>query len=193
MRALSPAAWRLLVRMRMIDSRFTDPSLWDGEVLYLPAPTGRSRMIAAVHDYWESRCGGKRFPARGDIDPLILGPTFLPYLSLVTIQHEPFRVQYRLVGTEIARFYGAEMRGKWVDQMSDIWPEQDIVDTHETYRRILDLAHPQFGLSLVPWQDRTDHIFEFGRFPISEDGVTITHCLGVDDFTMIEPARGRGL
>ena len=52
---------------------------------------------------------------------------------------------------------------------------------------------PNFGLSLIEWQGRPDHVFEFARFPISEDGEMVTHCLGVDDFTMIEPARGRAL
>jgi hypothetical protein len=177
----------------MNDDRRFDPSLWDGEVLYLTEPTGRSEMVAIVRRYWEERRAGQLFPGRGEIDPLALGPAVLPYLSLVTIQRDPFRVQYRLVGTEVARFYGAEMRGKWVDQLSDLWPDQDIRDTHETYRRILDLGMPQYGLSLIEWQERRDHVFEFARFPIADDGSTITHCLGIDDFTMIEPARGRAV
>lgn len=176
----------------MSDHLHTTPDLWDGEVLYLPAPTGRSDMIRAVQDYWQRQCAGKRYPARGDIDPLGLGSVLLPYLSLVSIEAAPLRVQYRLVGTEVARFYGGEMRGKWVHEM-EIWPAQDIIDTHETYQRILDQTAPQFGLSLIEWQERKDHIFEFARFPISDDGHSITHCLGIDDFTMIEPARGRAV
>lgn len=176
----------------MSEHLYNNPDLWDGEVLYLPAPTGRSAMTLAAQAYWEKQRAGKIYPARGDIDPLALGPCLLPYLSMVSISREPFGVQYRLVGTEVARFYGGEMRGKWVHEM-EIWPEQDIHDTHETYRRIIHLAEPQFGLSLIQWQDRNDHIFEFARFPISDDGETITHCLGVDDFTMIEPARGRAV
>jgi hypothetical protein len=176
----------------MSDDLHNNPDLWDGEVLYLPAPTGRSAMIRAVEMYWRRQCDGKRFPTRGDIDPLDLGPLLLPYLSLVAIEADPLRVQYRLVGTEVARFYGGEMRGKWVHEI-DTWPKQDIMDTHETYQRIIDHSAPQFGLSLIEWQERPDHIFEFARFPIAEDGVNITHCLGVDDFTMIEPARGRAV
>ena len=176
----------------MTETLHQNPQLWDGEVLYLPTPTGRSAMIGAARAYWERQRGGRRFPTRRDIDPLDLGPTLLPYLSLVAIAQDPFGVQYRLVGTEVARFYGAEMRGKWVHEI-DIWPEQDIEDTHETYRRIVDCAEPQFGLSLIHWQERSDHIFEFARFPISDHGATITHCLGIDDFTMIEPARGRAV
>jgi hypothetical protein len=175
------------------DLLLDSPDLWDGEVLYLPAPTGRSEMVLAAMAYWERQCQGRRFPARSEIDPLDLGPALLPYLSLTTIEAAPFRVQYRLVGSETVRFYGAEMRGRWLDEMSDVWPQQDIADTRETYRRIVDQAQPQFGLSLIEWQGRTDHIFEFARFPISDDGETITHCLGLDDFTMIEPARGRAV
>lgn len=169
-----------------------DHSRWNGEVLYLPVPTGRSQLILAGQAYWEQQRAGNRFPRRGDIDPLDLGATLLPYLSIAAIQPDPFRVQYRLVGTEVARFYGAEMRGKWLDEV-DIWPLQDIEDTHDTYRRVLDRAKPLFGLSLIEWQERPDHVFEFARFPISDDGRTVTHCLGIDDFTTIEPTRGRGV
>lgn len=176
----------------MTEALYQNPELWDGEVLYLPAPTGRSAMIFTVQTYWQRQRAGKLYPSRSDIDPLALGPVLLPYLSLTSISRDPFGVQYRLVGTEVARFYGAEMRGKWVHEI-DIWPEQDIRDTHETYRRVVDQAAPQYGLSLIEWQERRDHIFEFARFPISDDGTTITHCLGLDDFTMIEPARGRAI
>ena len=175
----------------MSDAINFNPDSWDGEVLYLPRPTGRSAMIATVQAYWMRQCLGKSFPSRADIDPLYL-PDVLPYLSLATIQPEPFRVQYRLVGTEIARFYGAEMRGRWVDEIT-IWPAQDIVDTHESYRRIFEQRVPNYGLSLIGWGEREDHVFEFARFPISEDGATVTHCLGIDDFTMIEPPRGRAI
>ncbi|MBK8157601.1 MAG: PAS domain-containing protein [Rhodospirillaceae bacterium] len=175
----------------MTASELLDPANWKGEVHYLPGPTGRSDMIATVQAYWMRQCFGKTFPARADIDALYLGGV-LPYLSLATIQPEPFRVQYRLVGTEVARFYGAEMRGKWVDEMT-IWPAQDIVDTHDTYRRIFEQRVPNYGLSLIGWGDRDDHVFEFARFPISEDGINVTHCLGIDDFTMIEPPSGRAL
>lgn len=175
----------------MHDTVHMNPASWDGEVHYLPQPTGRSNMIGIVQAYWLRQCLGKSFPARADIDPLYLG-LVLPYLSLTLIQPEPFRVQYRLVGTEVARFYGGEMRGKWVDEMT-IWPTQDIIDTHETYRRIFEERAPNYGLSLIGWEERDDHVFEFARFPISEDGITITHCLGIDDFSMIEPPRSRAI
>ena len=176
----------------MSDDLHNNPDLWDGEVIYLPAPTGRSEMIGLAQAYWLKQCHGKRFPARRDIDPLALGSVLLPYLSLASIETPPLRVQYRLVGTEVARFYGGEMRGKWVHEL-EMWPAQDVIDTHETYQRILDQAAPQYGLSLIEWQERPDHIFEFARFPISDNGETITHCLGIDDFSMIEPMRGRGI
>ncbi|WP_374381573.1 PAS domain-containing protein [Dongia sp.] len=175
----------------MSDPKLDDPTTWDGEVLYLPAPTGRSELIGIVQDYWQQKCFGRTYPTRADIDPLQLGKV-LPYLSLTIFQPAPFRVQYRLAGSEVVRFYGAEMRGKWVDEIT-IWPPQDIIDTMDTYRRIHYDKVPNFGLSLIEWQGRKDHVFEFARFPISEDGEMVTHCLGVDDFTMIEPPRARAL
>lgn len=158
---------------------------WEGEILYYPAPSGKSAMIATVERYWRDKCRDGRFPARSEIDPLDLAEV-LPYLSIMDLEGNPFRARFRLVGTELARFYGREVRGKWVDEMED-WPEQDVIDTVAIFRRVHETGQPVFGLSLCLWQEQKDHMFEFACFPLSDDGRTVTHCLGIDDYTMIEP------
>jgi hypothetical protein len=163
---------------------------WEGEILYLPAPSGRSAMIARVRDYWRQRCAGGRLPKRGEIDPLELKEV-LPYLSIIEYGEVP-RIKFRLIGTELARFYGRDVTGKWLDEIPH-WEEADIVDTQAVYRRVLEMAGPVYGLSLCLWEEDPDHVFEFACFPLSEDGRNITHCFGVDDYTMIAPRPLRGL
>ncbi len=165
---------------------------WGGEVKYLEAPTGDSAMIVAIHDYWTRLRGDRAFPSRAEIDPVAL-KQHLPYLSVTEIQPEPFRIRYRLVGTEVARLYNGEMRGRWVDELGDVWPAQDVIDVTEIFARMCRSRRPLYALSLIQWQGRLDNVFEMARFPLSEDGVTITGSLGIDDFTMVTRPQPRAL
>lgn len=58
------------------------------------------------------------------------------------------------------------------------------------YAKAYETRLPVFGLSQVDWRDRTDQFFQWGLFPLGDDG-RATHCLSVDDFTNI--ARPSGL
>lgn len=164
---------------------------WTGEILFLSEPTGRSAMIARLREYWQEKSVAGKLPRRCDIDPLDL-KEILPYLSIVEFSATPFRIKFRLIGSELARFYGREVAGKWLEEIEG-WREEDITDTVAVYRRVHDSGIPVYGLSLCDWEDKLDHVFEFGCFPLSDDGCNLTHCLGIDDYTMIAPQGWRAL
>ena len=161
---------------------------WDGEILYLKAPTGRSKMIALVHNHWETLRGQRHFPTRGEIDPTVIY-TCLPYISVMQYQHEPYRVQFRLVGNEVSRLYGGNVQGRWLDEMG--WAPHDVADTADIYRRLYQGGAPMFGLSYTDYQSKADRIFEWAVFPLSEDGERVTHALSIDDYTMVTPRKPR--
>jgi hypothetical protein len=163
---------------------------WTGELLFLPAPTGKSDIIAMVYNYYQRLCGERAFPKRGDIDPTEIS-SGLPYISIADYQAEPFRVRFRLIGSEIERHYGNDARGRWLDEMP--WEPKNIDDTTLIYRRVCEERRPLFGLSYVTWEDRTDHIFEWAVFPLSDNGETITHALSVDDYTTVMPRNRRAV
>jgi hypothetical protein len=165
---------------------------WGGEVKYLAEPTGNSAMIADVRKYWNDLRGDREFPSRAEIDPVAL-KQHLPYLSIAEIQPQPFRIRYRLVGTEVARLYAGEMRGRWIDELGDLWPAQDVIDTTETFARLYQQRTPLYALSLIHWDGHQNNVFELGRFPLSEDGTTVTGSLGIDDFTMVTRPQPRAL
>lgn len=166
---------------------------WEGEILYLAEPTGKSAMIARVRDYWREQCRDGLYPKRREIDPLALREV-LPYISIMEFgpPGSIFRVKFRLIGSELARFYGGGVTGRWLDEIED-WSEADMIDTHAVFRRVYESAAPVYGLSLCLWEENPDHVFEFGCFPLSEDGRTVTHCLGIDDYTMIAPRPSRAI
>jgi hypothetical protein len=163
---------------------------WTGELLFLPAPTGKSEIIAAVYAHYRQLCAGRAFPKRAEIDPTEIS-IGLPYISIADYQAEPFRVRFRLIGSEIERHYGGDVRGRWLDEMP--WEPKNIDDTMLIYRRAHEERRPLFGLSLVTWEARTDHIFEWAVLPLSDDGETITHALSVDDYTTVTPRNRRAV
>lgn len=154
----------------------------EGVVCFVDRAEITSGMIAEVEAKWRSLHRGRPFPSRRDIDPVEFRP-WLPYLSLVEIHGDPFRVRYRLVGTEVGRFVGEDFSNKWLDETG--WAPEIISVNRRLYHRIWETRAPVFGLSQIDWDRRKDYSFEWGLFPLSEDGHAITGCLSVDDFTGI--------
>lgn len=161
---------------------------WLGEILYLDEPTGRSAMIALVRAHWESLRNGRRFPTRSEIDPTAIYNA-LPYVSVLQYQHEPYRIQFRLIGNEVGRLYGRNVQGRFIDEMD--WDPQDIVDTTHIYDRLYREARPLYGLSYTNFQAKADRVFEWAALPLSDDGERVTHAISIDDYTMVTPRKPR--
>ena len=158
----------------------------EGVVCFLDCAEIKSGMIAAVQSKWDAVRGTRAFPTRRDIDPVEF-QAWLPYLSLIEIHSDPdpakLRIRYRLVGTEVARFAQEDFSHKWLEETG--WKPQIMAVNLALYRRVWETRKPVFGLSVVDWDKRQKYSFEWGLFPLSEDGHDISGCLSVDDFTAI--------
>jgi hypothetical protein len=159
-----------------------EPEWMHGVVRFVDRAEIKSAMILSVEAGWRRAARDRGFPRRGDIDPVDF-KDWLPYLSLVDIHVEPFRVYYRLVGTEVARFAEQDFSNTWLDETG--W-DPKIVEVNRTlYHRLWETAAPAYGLSVVDWDMVRKYSFEWALFPLSEDGVHVDCCLSVDDFTPI--------
>jgi hypothetical protein len=158
----------------------------EGVVCFVNRAEISSGMIAAVESKWNALRGMREFPKRREIDPVEF-QAWLPYLSLAEFHtgKEPgaFRVRYRLIGTEVARFAQEDFSNRWLDETG--WRPKIIAVNLALYRRVWETRKPVFGLSMVDWENRQNYSFEWGLFPLSEDGHDINGCLSVDDFTAI--------
>ncbi|WP_395020227.1 PAS domain-containing protein [Dongia sp.] len=158
----------------------------EGVVCFVDRAEIKSGMIAAVQAKWNAVRGTREFLTRRDIDPIEF-QAWLPYLSLVEIHAGEAgaapRIRYRLVGTEVARFASHDFSNTWLDETG--WDPKIIAVNLALYRRVWETRQPVFGLSLVDWDKRQKYSFEWGLFPLSEDGHDINGCLSVDDFTGI--------
>lgn len=152
-------------------------------VRYLHLDEVNSAAIRRVHAYWNALRGSRRFPAKRDIDPAAL-KSVLPYLLISEVHQAPLRVRYRLVGTEVAHFSGEDFTGKWLHETS--WG----ADRHaieQYYVRMLAIGQPTFGIDhFTQVSDGQRKSYEWGMFPLAEDGEHIDHCLAEEDYCLLD-------
>jgi hypothetical protein len=154
----------------------------EGVICFVDRVEIKSELIAQVETTWNRLKQGHRFPTRQSIDPLEFRGQ-LPYLSIVELHDNPFRVYYRLIGTEVARFAEEDFSNTWLDD-TDWEPRLKAVNT-AIYKRVWDSQAPVYGLSTVEWDKLKEYVFEWALFPVAADGENISHCLSVDDFTLV--------
>lgn len=154
-----------------------------GHICFLERAEITSTLIAGLEGHWDGVRGARAMPRRDEIDPIDLVP-WLPYVSMMELHYDPFRVRYRVVGTEVARIVGEDFSHRWLDETG--WGESAIALNRLLYERVAASRAPSFGLSTVTWQGKPDHVFQWVLFPLG-DGDVVTHCLSLDDLSEIAP------
>ncbi|MGH6977407.1 MAG: PAS domain-containing protein, partial [Stellaceae bacterium] len=95
--------------------------------------------LGAALAYWESKCGSRPVPARRDIDATEIAPSLLPYLQITERIEATGRIRYRLVGTGIVDAYGADLTGKYMDE---IYSGQRLRYVEANYRAVCESQRP---------------------------------------------------
>lgn len=155
-----------------------------------------SPRIRQLFDYWQSKRRDGRLPRRADIDPAEI-PQLMPNLLLVDVEYDPFRVRYRLVGTQIVEATGFEFTGKYLDEI--VLPD-DEGPFLESYQ--LAAERKAAVLARIKWRLDAETTGEYDAcfLPLSEDGATVDKVLSMEcyetlqrDFTLLpgRPLPGR--
>ncbi|SRR6266404_1801129 len=136
-----------------------------------------SPFLRAIYDYWLRVKADRSAPERRDIDPVNMPLKVLPYLLLVEFERNPFRVRYRLAGTNVVEMNGGEFTGKYLDEMA--FPPSIGDMLHAFYLRAADTGEPIFGC--YDWGLRYGGLVpvEFAILPLLVDG-SVTQCLGAE-------------
>jgi hypothetical protein len=137
-----------------------------------------SRRVEALRAIWEMKKGGRLLPSQGDFSPIEL-KSFLPDLMLVDIEHAPFRVRYRLVGTWVARMSRLDFTGRYLDELEFNNPG---VSWTSAYRMLVDTAAPVFGVAPIALVDDLVGDYDVAIFPLSQDGRHIDRALAIEDY-----------
>jgi hypothetical protein len=106
-------------------------------------PRIHSPKIPAVLNYWLSLRKGERLPSSVDIDPAAI-KSALPHVMITGISYDPFRVLYRLVGTEIVRWARFDFTNRYADELIF---QDDGRDWTEYYRAVVAARQPAFGVT----------------------------------------------
>jgi hypothetical protein len=138
----------------------------------------RSPKIAQVLRYWHGLRNGREFPARVDVNPAEIKST-LPHIMITGITYEPFRVFYRLVGTEIVHWAGLDFTNRFADELIF---DDDGQDWTQYYRAAIDARKPAYGLTDWVVESRVPLWVESLICPLSSDGRTIDRCLAIEDY-----------
>lgn len=75
-----------------------------------------NRSLHQLYTYWSSLRGIGSLPGRGDIAPDRIVQV-LPHIGLFDVESAPRRYRIRLMGTEIVRWYGCDLSGRYLDEV----------------------------------------------------------------------------
>jgi hypothetical protein len=153
--------------VRMVETPAVDT--WDS-LERIPHPT-----IRAFAQYWQSKRGQRRAPARADIDPSELGP-FLPHMYMLDVVPAGPRIKVRLLGTEAMQSGGVDYTGRFADEVlpSDRYEEllQEVDD-------VLQHFVLRYKISDLAWQGRPHARYHRLMMPLSADQMTVNILFGV--------------
>ena len=136
-------------------------------------------------DYWLSKRPGNRLPGRADIDPIDM-PFILGNLILVDIEPDPFRVRYRLVGTNVTSLLGLNATGRYLDEHPDATFR---VKAREDYHQVATSGEPAAVRHNTTMDGRVRH-YQVLLLPLAADGRRVDMIMVGQCFDMEPPFAG---
>jgi hypothetical protein len=146
-------------------------------VAYTTETDLRSDMIRTLHRWWLERCAGD-IPDRADFEPSDLKP-LLPNLFMVDVEHEPFRIRYRLVGTRATEVTGFDITGHYLDELL---PSDGGEPWLAHYRHAYTTRRPVFGAVDATTRGGGVFVYEFGLFPLRKGGRAVDQFVSIEDY-----------
>ncbi len=142
-------------------------------------PPPRTARCAALLKYWNALRGDRPLPRRNEIDPGAI-KNVLSHTMLTGIEYDPFRVLYRLVGTEIVRHAKFDFTGCYADTLQ--FQDTEGTDWSDYYRAVIEARQPGLGLTYWTVSGDLPRWVEFIICPLSSDGNVIDRCIAVEDY-----------
>jgi len=143
-----------------------------------------SPLVRAFHQIWVAKRGTRAMPSWQDIVPAEMR-SILPNMIVTSIEHEPFRIYYRLVGTKAASFRH-ELTGRYLDQVTE-FPLDIRDELAEEYPLVCREKRPTFSKDVLTTKFNHTVTFFGSIFPLSSDGETVDRCIAVEDYEGSRP------
>ncbi len=129
--------------------------------------------------YWERKCGARIAPSRRDIDATEIPPSLLPYLQITERINGSGRIRFRLVGTGIVEAYGADLTGKYMDE---IYSGARLRYIKANYHAVCESKRPVVVVNRYHSSRAVALVCHRLVMPLSDDGVTIHQFLTATRF-----------
>ncbi len=129
----------------------------------------QSNILRQLFQYWDEKRGHRTAPSRDDINPTQM-VEFLPNVFLIDVEEEPRSYRVRLMGTALVRWYGRDLTGCHVDEITDqmLAPLDELVMIWEPWL-VTGEYEANIGRVLQ---------FELLALPLSSNGATVNMILG---------------
>ena len=127
-------------------------------------------VLGSALAYWESKCGPRPIPDRRDIDATEILPSLLPYLQLTERVEATGRIRYRLIGTGIVNAHGADLTGKYMDE---IYSGERMRYVEANYRAVCESQRPVLVVNRYHSTRPVSLVCHRLLMPLANDGVTI--------------------
>lgn len=134
-------------------------------------------MIRSLQQWWVDHANGG-IPDRADFEPPAFRST-LPYLLISDVEHTPFRIRYRLVGTRVVAATGYDITGHYLDELDTTNEEEPWL---EDYALCYRTRRPIMGTTSVLTRTGLRFSYEFGIFPVTKGGSNLEQFIAVEDY-----------
>jgi hypothetical protein len=150
------------------------------------ADQARHAKTRSLFQYWHRLQEGGR-PTRTSLDPVEMKP-YLANLLIGNIEPEPFRVQYKLIGTLVAEYSQFDFSNRYLDEL--VYSGRDDVDWEACYRHVHSGRHPIVGeCTLRGTAGRIIASYEYAILPLWRDDDPAGSFVAIEVYDGIDSTR----
>ncbi len=131
-------------------------------------------VLGPALDYWERKRGARLVPVRRDIDATEIPAPLLPFLQITERIEATGRIRFRLVGTGIVEAYGADLTGKYMDE---IYSGNRLRYVEANYRAVCESRRPVLVVNRYHSSRPVALVCYRLVMPLADDGTTIRQFL----------------
>jgi hypothetical protein len=143
--------------------------------------------VAQFFLYWRRIHPAGGLPGRQHFDPLAIH-ALLPGVWLLDFEREPFRLRYRLIGTEAVEAVGAEVTGQWMDEAHPVIGQTP--GYLDRYRAVVEQKVPSWRRGTPRlWTHKKYATLENILVPLASDGSTVDMLAALTVFHAAPPGE----
>ena len=135
------------------------------------------QLLAFVREYWHRQKGSRELPRRSDSSPSEM-KAHLRHILLADVINGGEDFQYRLVGTELHRYFDGNPTGKRMSEVLAAFGKNTVDATLGIYREVIRRRAPVRVRGSGSYFDQGPKFVDALFAPLSDDGETVNMIFG---------------